>query len=135
MTTPTFLPASIAIQHMVWVPSGSNDAHGNATGAFANPVTRMIVCWWPLERRTWQIDPIDPDVVARYEYDIHMLVPQANVYNKLDRVTVEGLAYEVQGLATDWAGALPFPAASYGMLIGGEVHCRRVTSTGVLGGM
>jgi hypothetical protein len=139
MTTPTFLPAAISISHYVYVPamSGGNpvlDAHGNPTGAYAAPVTRMIIAWWPLERRTWQIDPIDPNVVNRYEYDIHMLVPQANVYNKPDRVIVNGLEYEIQGLPTDWASALPFPTAAYGMLIGGEVHCRRVTSTAVLGG-
>jgi hypothetical protein len=140
VTTPTFLPASIQISHMVFTPTMSGNApvldnHGNPVGTYANPVARFIVAWWPLERRTWQIDPVDPDVVSRYEYDIHMLVPQANVYNKPDRVIVNGLSYEIQGLSTDWASALPFPTASYGMLIGGEVHCRRVTSTGVIGGM
>jgi hypothetical protein len=134
VTTPTFLPSQTSIMHLVWIPSNTNDTHGNATGTFAAPVQRMIVCWWPLERRTWQIDPIDPDVVARIENDIHMLVPQANVYKKQDRVIVNNLLYEVQGLPTDWAGGLPFQTASYGMLIGGEVHCRRVTATGVIGG-
>jgi hypothetical protein len=140
VTTPTFLPASIPISHMAFTPTISNgapvlDNHNNPVGTYAAAVTRMVVAWWPLERRTWQIDPIDPDVVARYENDIHMLVPQASVYNKPDRVIVNGLTYEVQGLPTDWASALPFPTASYGMLIGGEVHCRRVSSTGVIAGM
>lgn len=136
-----FLPLQTRIQHMVYslnVDGSGNpvyDAHGVQQGAYADPVTRHIVCWWPLERRTWEVDPIDPDVVARYELDIHLLVPDPKIYNKPDRVIVNDLLYQVEGLPTDWHSALPFKTASYGMLIGGEVHVRRVTSTGVIGGM
>lgn len=137
MTTPysrTFLPSSTAIQHIYWTDSLTTDAHGNPTGGFGDPVNETVICWWPLERRTWEIDPVDPDVVARIEEDIHMLVDRRYVFTKRDRVIVNGLMYEVQGVATDWAGGLPFPATAYQMLIGLEVHARRVSSTGVLAG-
>jgi hypothetical protein len=145
----TFLPSSTPIIHIPWRPGVDDhgnpvlDAHGNPTGSYAAPVNRVCICWWPLERRTWQIDPVDPDVVARIESDIHILVDDVNPYNKFDQVQVnvssdsaapQWLTYRVEGLPTNWASALPFPAASYGMLIGGELHCRRVTSTGVLAG-
>jgi hypothetical protein len=136
-----FLPLQTPIQHMIYTlntnPDGTPalDAHGIQQGSYGAPIPRMIVCWWPLERRTWEVDPIDPDVVARYESDIHLLVPDPTVYNKPDRVIVNNLLYQVEGLATDWKSALPFKTASYGMLIGGEVHVRRVSSTGVIGGM
>lgn len=129
-----FLPSLTPIQHIVWTANSSVDAHGNKSGSYGQPINRMCVCWWPLERRTWEVDPIDPDVVARYENDLHLLVDDATIYNKPDRVIVNGLLYQVEGLGTDWKSALPFPTAAYGMLIGGEVHVRRVTSTGVLAG-
>jgi hypothetical protein len=134
------LPSLTSIQHLVWTPvvdGGGNpvkDAHGNPTGAFAAPVQRMIVCWFPLARRLWQIDPVSPNVEARIDNDIHMLVEDSTVYNKLDRVVVDGLIYQVEGLPMDWSDGLPFANMSYSMLVGGEVHCRRVTSTGVLAG-
>jgi hypothetical protein len=136
-----FLPLQTEVQHIVWslnVDDQGNpvyDGHGIQQGTYAAPVSRWIVCWWPLERRTWEVDPIDPDVVARYEADIHLLVPDPKIYNKPDRVIVNGLMYQVEGLPTDWKSGLPFQTAAYGGLIGGEVHLRRVTSTGVIGGM
>lgn len=140
-----FLPLQTAIQHMVYVPTVDDDgnpvmdSHGNQRGSYADPVTRMIVCWWPLERRTWEVDPVDPDVVARYEADIHLLVPDPTIYNKPDRVIITNqrdtkITFQVEGLPTDWKSALPFQTAAYGVFIGGEVHCRRVSSTGVLAG-
>ena len=69
----SFLPVQTEIQHMVWslnVDGSGNpvrDAHGIQQGSYAAPVKRFIICWWPLERRTWEIDPVDPDVVARYD--------------------------------------------------------------------
>jgi hypothetical protein len=145
----TFLPPGGTLQHIVWQPTVENgapvlDAHGNPTGTYAAPVTRNYIAWWPLERRTWEVDPIDPDVIARIENDIHMLVTDSTIYNKLDIVRInistdpsnpDWLTYRVEGLPTHWAAALPFPTTAYGMFIGGEVHLRRVTSTGVLAGM
>ena len=135
------LPSSTPITHIYWtfaVDGGGNpvlDAHGNPTGSYGAPVAEMCICWWPLERRTWSEDPIDPGEEERYENDVHLLVANVKTFNKLDRVIVNGLMYQVEGLGTDWASALPFPATAYGMLVGGEVHCRRVTGTGVLAGM
>lgn len=116
------------------MPDGGKDSHGNPTGSFGEPIDRMCIAWFPLSRRTWSIDPVDPNVFARIDNDLHMLVHDASVYHKLDRVVVNGLVYQVEGLPTDWSAGLPFPAAAYGMLIFGEVHIRRVTSTGVLAG-
>lgn len=135
VTNKTFLPSVTAIQHLYWNASNTTDAHGNPTGGYSDPVNENIICWWVLERRTWAEDPVDPDVVARTEDDIHMLVNDPSIYTKRDRVIVNGLLFEVQGVPTDWSSGLPFQAASYGMLVGGEVHARRVSSTGVLAGM
>jgi hypothetical protein len=135
-----FLPQQTPILHIVWEPSFDDagkpikDRHGNQTGSYGTPIPRMIYCWWPLERSTWQVDPVDPDVVARIEYDIHLLVEQPMIYKVLDRVVVDNNTYQVQGLPTHWRSALPFPTAAYGSLIGGEVHCRKVSNTGVLAG-
>jgi hypothetical protein len=137
MTNPlagprTFLPSSVPIQHIYYSETGGLDAHGNPTGTYGDPVNETCICWWPLERRTWSQDVISPDVVDRDENAVHMLVNDASMFTKLDRVIIEGRIYTVEGVPTDWAGALPFPTANYGMLIGGEVNLRRVTSTGVL---
>ncbi len=130
------LPALTPIMHVQWVADGGKDSHGNPTGAFSAPIPRMIIAWFPLARRLWQIDPINPNVTARIDNDIHMLVPTADLqfYKKLDRVIVDNYVYQVEGLPMDWSNALPFANTSYGMLIDGEIHCRRVTSTGVLAG-
>lgn len=147
---PTFLPMSIPIIHIPWVlnvdSSGNpvKDSHGNQNGHYGDPINRRCLAWWPLERKTWEPDPIDPDVVARIESDIHILVRDPNIYKTQDivkvnvstkRDTPEWLTYRVQSLPTNWAAALPFPTMAYGMLIPGEIHCRRVTNTGVLKGM
>lgn len=129
----TFLPSSTPIQH-IYCSSSGTDSHGNPTITYGDPVDEACICWWPLERRTWEIDPISPDTVARYENDVHMLVADGSNYTKGDRVIIENRVYTVEGLPTDWSSALPFPAASYGMLVGAEIHLRRVTSTGVLAG-
>lgn len=129
----TFLPSSTAIQHIYCSESGT-DSHGNPIITYSEPVDETIICWWPLERRTWEIDPIDPNVVDRYQNDIHLLAADGTNWTKGDRVIVNGNLFTVEGLATDWSAALPFPAASYGMLVGIEIHCRRITSTGVLAG-
>lgn len=140
----TFLPYQTPIKHIPWIPNDTPDSHGNTGGAFGAPINRMCLAWWPLERKTWEPDPIDPDVVARIENDIHILVKDPNIYKVLDMVQVnvstnpakpEWLTYKVQGLPTNWAAALPFPTMSYGMLIPGEIHCRRITDTGVLAGL
>lgn len=134
------LPSSTPIQHIYWAftVDGNGDpvldSHGNPTGGYGAPVAEMCICWWPLERRTWSEDPIDPNLMNAYENDIHLLVDDASIFNKPDRVIVNGLTYQVEGLATDWQSALPFPTLSYGMLVGGEVHVRRVSDTGVLAG-
>ncbi len=130
----TLFPSLTPILHLVWQPDGGKDTHGNPTGAYSSPIARMIVCWFPLARRLWQIDPINPNVTARVDNDIHMLVEDSTVYHKLDHVVVDGLHYQVEGLPMDWSNALPFANPNYNMLVGGEVHCRRVTSTGVLAG-
>lgn len=128
------LPSLTPIQHLEWIPDGHKDSHGNPTGAFSEPIDRKCICWFPLSRRTWQIDPVDPNVMARIDSDLHVLVEDPNIYKKLDRVIVNGLMYQVEGLPTDWGSGLPFQNAAYGMLIFGELHVRRVTSTGVLAG-
>ena len=128
------LPALTPITHMVWQPDGGKDKHGNPTGSYSAPIPRMIIAWFPLARRLWQIDPTSINAPARTDTDIHMLVPDPTTYNKLDRVVVNGLTYQVQGLPMDWSQALPFANASYSMLVDGEVHCRRTTATGVLAG-
>lgn len=139
---PTFLPMSIPIIHIPWVVATEKDTHGNYPGAYGDPINRRCLAWWPLERKTWEPDPIDPDVVARMESDIHVLVRDPNIYNVRDIVKVnvsttktpQWMTYRVEGIPTNWAAALPFPTMAYGMLIPGEIHCRRVTNTAVLGG-
>jgi hypothetical protein len=140
----TFLPYQTPIIHIPWVPNTTPDSHGNTGGEFGPPINRMCLAWWPLERKTWEPDPIDPDVVARIENDIHILVKDPNIYKVLDMVQVnvstnpsapDWLTFKVQGLPTNWAAALPFPTMAYGMLIPGEIHCRRITDTGVLAGL
>jgi hypothetical protein len=134
------LPSSTAIQHIYWeftVDDNGNpvlDSHGNPTGAYGPPVNETCICWWPLERRTWEQDTIDPNLVNSYENDLHLLVNDPSIFTKLDRVIVNGLMYQVEGLSTDWAAGLPFPTAAYGALVGGEVHVRRVSDTAVLAG-
>jgi hypothetical protein len=135
------LPSSTPIQHIYWtwtVETNGDpvlDAHGNPTGAYGSPIQEACIAWWPLERRTWSQDPIDPAYLNTYENDLHLLVDDPTIFKKLDRVIVNGDMYQVEGLSTDWSSALPFPAANYGALVGGEVHVRRVTDTGVLAGM
>lgn len=139
----TFLPSQTPVRHIYYTLDGGIDSHGNPTGSYGEPVVEWCICWWPLERKTWEVDPIDPDVVARIESDVHMLVNSSEHYTKGDRVlldlssnpnTPNWTMYEVQGLPTDWSAGLPFPTASYGMLVGAEIHLRRVSSTGVLAG-
>jgi len=132
----SILPALTPITHMVWRPDGGKDTHGNPTGTYSAPIPRMIISWFPLARRLWQIDPTSINAPSRTDTDIHMLVPTADLllYNKLDRVIVNGLTYQVQGVPMDWSQALPFANTSYSMFVDGEVHCRRTTATGVLAG-
>jgi hypothetical protein len=134
MTTPTFLPSCTPITHIPWVQSDTLDAHNNPTGSYGDPVSTTCICWWPEHWRTGRPDPVSADTMDRIATDIHMLVTDPTLYSKRDMVIVDGLTYQVQGLETDWKNGLPFPNMSYSMLTGGEVHCRRVTSTGVLAG-
>lgn len=141
---PTFLPNAIDIIHIPWVPGTEKDAHGNyGPGHYSDkPINRKAIAWWPLERKTWEPDQIDPDVVARLESDIYVLVRDPSIYTVLDIVkvnvsttkTAEWLTYRVQNIPTNWAAALPFQTMAYSMLVPGEIHCRRVTNTAVLAG-
>lgn len=121
------LKAEIPVQHKVWVEDAHKDAHGNTTGDYAEPVTRYAQAYYPLGWETGAPDVISADYEARLEFNIEMLVPDASVYHKRDLVEINGLAYEVQSIPYDWSQGLPSFARGYAEMLGGTVHCRRVT--------
>lgn len=120
-----YLPASLTVQHKVWLAQSSNDAHGNAVHSYADPVNRKVIAYYPLGWQTGSPDVISPDYVARLEFNLEMIVDDASVYKKLDLVIVDDEAYEVQSIPYDWDRGMPF--AGYGSFVGGTVHIRKVT--------
>jgi hypothetical protein len=111
---PVF-PATITVQHQVWVWNTNGDgnpvldADGNPTGQLSAPVDRKVIGFQQLH--DGRVDPISPDYVERTITDIVMEVPDGSVYKKLDRVTLasggEQVAFEVQGRPPTWRQGLP----------------------------
>lgn len=121
---PVF-PATIPIQHYVYTGS-TDDAHGNETPTYADPVTRMIIGIQQLG--DGRVDPISVEYVERTITDLIIQVPDPTLYKKLDNIgvnnTVEWLLYEVQGKPVSWSNGLPWQR--YSSLFGGTLHVRRV---------
>jgi hypothetical protein len=119
-------PTSVEIQHLQWVKDGSTDADGNPTGAFSDPVVRLIIGIQQLG--DGRVDPISVEYVERTITDLLLQVPDTTPYKKLDRVLVnngvEWLAYEVQNRPVSWSNGLPWQR--YSQIFGGTVHVRRV---------
>jgi hypothetical protein len=125
---PSVLPATIEVQHQVYEYTGTTDARGNKVGALADPVTRLVISFYRLGWESPRHDPISLDYEARTITDLLMLVPDPNIYKKLDRVLIpsgsDWVAYEVQNITISWSEG--FTWRRYAPLLGGEVHIRRV---------
>lgn len=124
--------ALVPVQHRVFVQNvASTGRHGSAAeGELSAPIQRFALDVYPAHwNRGVTLDPIDIDTAARTVTDMLMDVPDPSVYKKRDEVSINGIAFVVQGLPEitgDWAeGMMPFP--QYDDMFGGVVHIRRVT--------
>lgn len=124
MTIPGLFGAPIAIQYEAWITLDTDDGHGNAAHDYADPVTKYVTAIHPLHRLPHH-DIASADYEARSMLDYIMIVPDASIYHKNDRVTVWDMVFLVQGYPFNWGGNDPFGFDK--TFFGGEIHIERVT--------
>ncbi|MGZ6800657.1 MAG: hypothetical protein ACXVGR_12615 [Mycobacteriaceae bacterium] len=121
-------PENVEVKHRSYVFDGGTDAHGNPTGALADPVTRYAFTVYQVDWQHPHPDPISIEYLDRTIAEIILMVSDPYNYKKLDEVQIfngaEWQAYEVMNQSISWGPG--FPWQRYANLFGGEVHGRRV---------